>query len=178
MRIEKDEILIRDFSESDLPLMLKWLTDETVLEFYESRDVKFTMNTLTEHYCEELPDVYRVIFEYKNMPVGYGQAYRLSGEMFDEYEYPDDGHIVFAMDQFIGEPEYWNKGIGTSYLKLMADYLKEQQGAERILLDPHKSNPRAVRSYEKAGYKIIKSLPEHELFEGKKEDCWLMELVL
>ena len=46
----------------------------------------------------------------------YAQAYRVSGEVFDEYDYPDDGHIVFAMDQLIGEPECWNKGIGSSLL--------------------------------------------------------------
>ena len=45
--------------------------------------------------------------------------------MFDEYDYPDDGHTVFAMDQFIGEPEYWSKGIGSSFLKMMVAYLKE-----------------------------------------------------
>ena len=28
---------------------------------------------------------------------------------------------------------------------------------------------------QKAGFKIIKELPEHELHEGKKEDCVLME---
>ena len=32
-----------------------------------------------------------------------------------------------------------------------------------------------IRAYEKAGFRIIKSLPEHELHEGKMEDCWLME---
>ena len=32
-----------------------------------------------------------------------------------------------------------------------------------------------IRAYEKAGFRIIKSLPEHELYEGKMEDCWLME---
>ena len=32
-----------------------------------------------------------------------------------------------------------------------------------------------IRAYEKAGFRIIKSLPEHELLEGKMEDCWLME---
>ena len=32
--------------------------------------------------------------------------------------------------------------------------------------------------YEKAGFKIIKSLPKHEMFEGEKVDCWLMELAL
>ena len=178
MTIEKGDIRIRDFSESDLPQMLKWLTDDRVLEFYEGRDVRFTMETLAEHYMEELPDGFRVIIEYKGQPVGYGQVYRLSGDMFDEYDYPDTGHIVYATDQFIGAPGLWNKGIGASFLKMMAEYLKEQESADRIVLDPHKNNPRAIRAYEKAGFKIIKSLPEHELHEGKMEDCWLMEKVL
>ena len=37
MKIEKDEITIRDFTETDLPLMFKWLTDKRVLEYYEGR---------------------------------------------------------------------------------------------------------------------------------------------
>ena len=178
MIIEDGELLIRDFSDIDLPLMYKWLTDDRVLEYYEGRDVGFTKDSLTEHYREEIPNCFRVIFEYRNVPIGYGQAYRLSGELFDEYDYPDDGRIMYAMDQFIGEPEYWNKGIGTSFLKLMADYLKEQKAADIILLDPHKNNYRAIRAYEKAGFKIVKSLPGHELFEGRKVDCWLMVSVL
>lgn len=35
--MENGDILIRDFAESDLPLMLKWLTDKRVLEYYEGR---------------------------------------------------------------------------------------------------------------------------------------------
>ena len=27
----------------------------------------------------------------------------------------------------------------------------------------------------KAGFRIVRALPEHELHEGKMEDCWLME---
>lgn len=46
------------------------------------------------------------------------------------------------------------------------------------ILNPHQNNPRAVRAYEKAGFKILKALPEHELHEGKKQDCWLMELIV
>ena len=61
---------------------------------------------------------------------------------------------------------------------MIADFLKNEKAADIILLDPHKNNYRAIRAYEKAGFRIIKSLPEHELFEGKQEDCWLMELVL
>ena len=110
--------------------------------------------------------------------MGYGQAYRLRGELFDEYDYPDDGRTVYAMDQFIGEPEYWNRGIGTSFLEMMAAYLKGQKAADSILLDPHKDNRRAIRAYEKAGFQIVKTLPEHELFEGRRVDCWLMEAAL
>lgn len=175
MRIENDLIRIRDFTEADLPFMLKWLSDDRVLEYYEGRDVRFTMDTLSAHFLEAIPDGFRVIIEYKDQPVGYGQVYQLSGEQFDEYAYPDDGMAVFAMDQFIGEPDYWNRGIGTTFLRMMTAYLRTYRRAERVLLDPHKNNFRAIRAYEKAGFRIIKSLPEHELFEGKMEDCWLME---
>ena len=36
MIIENNEIAIRDFTETDLPLMLKWLTDDRVLDYYNS----------------------------------------------------------------------------------------------------------------------------------------------
>ena len=140
VRIENDEIRIRDFTEADLHLMLKWLTDERVLEFYERRDVMFTLDTLSAHFLEEIPDGFRVIIEYKDQPVGYGQAYKLSGEQFDEYDYPDNGLIVFAMDQFIGEPDYWNRGIGTAFLQMMIEFLKTCKKADCVLLDPHKNN--------------------------------------
>ena len=128
-----------------------------------------------EQYRKELPDGFRLIIEYRNTPVGYGQVYQLSGEQFSEYDYPDNGSIVFAADQFIGEPEYWNRGIGSSFLRMAAAYLRTRHAADVLLVDPHQNNHRAVRAYEKAGFRIIRALPEHELFEGKMEDCWLME---
>jgi len=178
MRIENESVRIRDFSERDLPFMFKWLTDDRVLKYYEGRDVRFTMDTLSAHFLKEIPNGFRVIIEYNDQPVGYGQAYQLSGKLFDEYDYPDNGMVVFAMDQFIGNPDYWNRGIGTALLQMMTTYLRIYKKANRVLLDPHKNNYRAIRAYEKAGFRIIKSLPKHELFEGRKEDCWLMEKVL
>ena len=54
MKIEKDEITIRDFTETDLPLMLKWLTDKRVLEYYEGRDVRFTSEKRFSLYGDNL----------------------------------------------------------------------------------------------------------------------------
>ena len=79
------------------------------------------------------------------------------------------------MDQFIGEPEYWSRGIGSKYVQMVLKFLKAEQNADAVILDPWKSNARAIRAYEKAGFKIIAELPEHEVHEGKKVDCYLME---
>ena len=68
--------------------------------------MKFTMETLSKTFLEEIPYGFRMIIEYKDQAVRYCQAYQLSGEMFEEYDYPDSGKVVFAMDQFIGEPDY------------------------------------------------------------------------
>ena len=179
MQIIFENIKIREFSEDDLTLMLKWLTDERVLEFYGGRDLSYTPATLKEHYEAVFENGgFRVIVEYNNKPIGYGQIYRIIDEDFEEYCYPRTEAIVYAMDQFIGEPEYWNKGIGTTYIKLVCEYLKQARKADVVILDPHKDNKRAIRAYQKCGFCIIGELLQHELFEGKKVDCWLMECKL
>ena len=174
--INKDDIRIRTLVEEDYPLLLKWLTDERVLEFYEGRDKKYAFEEIKKHFSEKWEDeVFRVIIEYQGTPIGYGQIYKMYDELYDDYNYPKSDEIVYGMDQFIGEPEYWSKGIGTKYTKMVFDFLKKERNADAVILDPHKNNPRAIRMYQKAGFRIIEDLPEHELHEGKKEDCYLME---
>ena len=177
MEIIFENFKIRELTEKDFSFMFSWLTDERVLEFYGGRDLHYSFDTLKEHYEEPFEeDGFRVILEYNNLPIGYGQIYRVVDGLYDEYCYPKIGDVVYAMDQFIGEPEYWNKGIGTKYINQICAFLQQDRKADVVILDPHKDNDRAIRSYQKCGFQIIKELPQHELFEGKKVDCWLMEL--
>ena len=174
--ITNGDIRVRSMTDDDFPLMLKWLTDERVLEFYAGRDTHYSFETLKSHYSEVWDTVYyRVILEYKGHAIGYGQIYQLNDALYEEYRYPKNGEKVFAADQFIGEPEYWSRGIGTRYMQTILDFLKTVEHADAVILDPHKENTRAIRAYEKAGFQIIDELPEHELFEGEKVDCYLME---
>ena len=53
--------------------------------------------------------------------------------------------------------------------------MTNEKGANAVILDPHADNPRAIRCYEKVGFKKIKFLPKHELHDGEKVDCYLME---
>ena len=174
--IKKENIRIRELTEEDFPLILKWLTDEKVLEYYGGRDKKYTLETIQKHYTEKWEsEVIRVIIEYNNIPIGYGQIYKMYDELYKEYQYQKNNEIVYGMDQFIGEVNYWNKGIGTKYIKIIFDFLKKEKNADSVIVDPHKNNLRAIKCYERAGFNIIKELPKHELHEGVKVDCYLME---
>lgn len=175
MELTDGDIKIRDLQAGDYPFLLKWLTNEKVLAYYGGRDIHYTMDSLKAHYEKDFDDGFRVIFEFQNIPVGYGQVYRVNGEMFGEYCYPVTDKIVYAMDQFIGKPDYWNRGIGSRFVNTMCLFLRDTQNASVVILDPRQDNPRAIRAYQKAGFQIICPLPEHEMFEGKKVDCWLME---
>ncbi len=48
--ITNEDIRIRSMTDSDYPIMLKWLTDDRVLEFYGGRDTHYNSATLKLHY--------------------------------------------------------------------------------------------------------------------------------
>lgn len=174
--IRKEELRVRSLLPKDLPFLEKWLTDDRVLEFYGGRDQKLNELDIIREYYEEDNDIAtRLIVECNDIPIGYVQVYDMIDEYYDSYHYDKKDEVVYCMDQFIGEPDYWNKGIGTRFMKMILEYLVNKKSAKAVILDPHQNNPRAVRMYEKAGFKIIKELPKHELREGIMEDCYLME---
>jgi RimJ/RimL family protein N-acetyltransferase len=55
---------------------------------------------------------------------------------------------------FIGEKHLWGHGLGTEVMKKLIRYGFEILNLNRIMLDVYESNQRAIRSYEKAGFKL------------------------
>lgn len=83
--------------------------------------------------------------------------------------------MIYGTDQFIGETDYWNKGIGKLLLKSMIEYLVGQRHADKVVMNPQTWNERAIKCYEKCGFKKVKILPKNEFHEGEYRDCWLVE---
>ena len=52
----------------------------------------------------------------------------------------------------IGEREDWGKGYGTDAMKVILRYAFQELNLRRVSLDTFEYNPRAIRSYEKAGF--------------------------
>jgi RimJ/RimL family protein N-acetyltransferase len=54
----------------------------------------------------------------------------------------------------IGERRDWGKGYGTDAMRLILRYAFDELNLHRVSLGVFEFNPRAIRSYEKAGYTV------------------------
>ncbi len=59
-----------------------------------------------------------------------------------------------GVDQFIGEPEMIGAGHGSAFIRAHADRLLAE-GTPLVFTDPDPENERAVRAYEKAGFRSL-----------------------
>lgn len=174
-----EEISIRKMEDThfDYTLMTKWLSDPEVLFYYEGRDNSFTIERIKEKYSPRIlgkESVNSCIVEFNNSPIGYVQYYYEN----DKDELGIEGYRnPYGIDVFIGETSYQNKGIGTMALKLLIEYLFKTKNADIILIDPQTWNKRAIKCYEKCGFKAVKILEKRELHEGKYKDNLIMHLV-
>ena len=164
--------------EQDYLLMSRWLTDERVLEWYEGRDNPHDLAKVREKYGLRARGEDRVVpclILRQGSPIGYIQYLALNEEE-GTITGLDDSEGAYGIDMFIGEVSLWSQGIGTTALTALVRYLFEVLGALRLTIDPIVTNHRAIRCYEKSGFKKVKVLPNHEPHEGQRRDSWLMIL--
>lgn len=173
MVYQHGQLSVRILGERDIPLLAKWLSDPAVLEFYEGRDNPFDYDKAKKVFMDSDDEETKCIIEYVHRPIGYIQFYELDEVTKRKYGFGQE--LIYGIDQFIGEVEYWNKGIGTLLVNSMTSYLIKEKRAKRVIMDPQAGNLRAIRCYEKSGFRKVSKLLAHELHEGVYQDCWLME---
>nr|WP_255294979.1 GNAT family N-acetyltransferase [Bacillus sp. AFS041924] len=175
MIFQNNKVIIRQLLESDVPLLSKWLSDPKVLQYYEGRDNPFSDEKVRNIFFTKDPSIQMCIAMYENIEIGYIQFYKLDGDSKSEYGYKDSSELIYGMDQFIGEVDFWNRGIGSLLVSSTVNYLVSNQNAKKVVVDPQTWNERAIKCYEKCGFKKIRLLPKHELHEGELRDCIVME---
>lgn len=174
--IKSGDIAIRPMLDTaeDYQLMTKWLSDPRIYKFIHGKPKDLAW--VKKKYGPRIREKERVnscFIEFKNLPIGYIQYFNIKPYEKD-YEMKNT-QDVWAIDMWIGEPDFWEKGIGSKSLKLLVDFIFNNLKAEKIIIDPHVNNPRAIRVYEKVGFKKVKILKKHEAYKDTKVDAWLME---
>lgn len=77
----------------------------------------------------------------------------------------------------IGERDFWSKGYGTDMMKVCLRYAFEELCVHRVSLGLHEYNPRALRSYEKAGFRLEGRTRKDIRREGQRFDTLWMGIL-
>ena len=136
----------RPLTPDDFPLLLEWLSREHVRQWWDAGED--TPEKVARNYGEEEEGLKRFILveaeESGEKPIGY----------FQHYHVPD-GSI--GIDQFIGEEDYINRGVGTKAIRMFVEMIMREHEPASIILDPSPENKRAIRCYEKVGFRYYET---------------------
>jgi aminoglycoside 6'-N-acetyltransferase len=133
-------------SAADLPLVRRWLKAPHVAQWWGDPEQQFAL------VSEDLdhPSMDQFIVAADDHPFAYLQCY-------DPTAWPNNGFGVQpngtrGIDQFIGEPDMIDRGHGSALVRNFTDNLLTA-GTPCVVTDPDPANMRAVRAYEKAGFR-------------------------
>lgn len=107
-------------------------------------------------------------------------AIEVGGELagmiqFSEELTPDYRHA--GIDLFLGAA-FQGRGIGPEAIRLVARHLFDERGHHRLTIDPAVENERAIRAYEKVGFRRVGVMRQYERGrDGIWRDGLLMDLL-
>lgn len=77
----------------------------------------------------------------------------------------------------IGDADFRGKGYGTEAMRLLLQYAFEELNLHRVNLSVFEFNKRAIRSYEKCGFKYEGIMREFIYKDDKRWDLWNMGIL-
>ena len=138
-------MVLRPIRASDIPTLFRWRHDPEVIQWWDEPPASEA--ELAEEELE--PDVnpcWRFIIAVDGRDIGYIQYWHPYADT--EYDWSA------GVDIHIGAPEDRDRGLGTTAVRTMLDYLFEVKRVHRVTIDPDVRNARAIRAYQKAGFRL------------------------
>ena len=154
-------VTLRLMTEADIPMLYEWLQRPHIVQWWggEAERPKSLAET-RENYLPRVLAEERVtpyIAMLDGRPIGYAQSYIAmdSGDGWWE-DVTDPG--VRGIDQSLAEKTDLGRGLGTQMVKALCERLFEDPAVTRIQTDPDPTNARAIRCYEKAGFRVLREI--------------------
>lgn len=149
-----DPIHFRRISEGDLPMLSEWLRRPHVAAWW---DVQTSLEAVRTKYLPRLAEdstVVPYIAFQADEPIGYIQSY-VAACCGDGW-WPDitDTGVV-GIDQFLADGAKLGQGLGSAMAAAFVKILLADPGVTLIQTDPSPGNARAIRCYEKAGFREV-----------------------
>jgi RimJ/RimL family protein N-acetyltransferase len=145
----------KPLQESDLNLLCHWFSEPHVKEWWNDH---LTDDEIKSKYKKRIGDtiVAPFIAYLDDRPIGFIQYYQ--ADKVGEGWWPDEVEGTIGIDQFIGEGDLINLGIGTKMIRAFIDDLFCSPDVKKIITDVDPKNLRAIRCYEKVGFEFVKEI--------------------
>jgi RimJ/RimL family protein N-acetyltransferase len=98
---------------------------------------------------------YFVLFD--GTPGGYIQSYVAMGSGDGWWE-NEQNPGVRGIDQFLADSNQLGRGLGTAMVRAFVEQLFADPSVTRVQTDPSPENGRAIRCYEKAGFRVTREV--------------------
>jgi len=159
-----DEICLRSIRNTDSEFLYKAINDPELIRYsapfkpvHELEHLKWLGNILADETKRFF------IIESNSVPVGYTQ-------LIDIHPIHRSAEITIRFF----EEKYCGKGIGTKALTVLCEHSFKDLGLMRVWLRVFESNVRAIRAYEKAGFKEEGIMRKAVYINGQQIDVILM----
>lgn len=151
------EFSFTPLTTADIPMLHQWMTRPHWIEWW---GLPGPLHEIEAEYGAYIADTARVqpyIAWVDGRRLGYIQSYVAmnSGGGWWEDE-TDPG--VRGIDQSIADGADLNRGLGTGMVKAFVRKLFADPQVTRIQTDPDPRNARAIRCYEKAGFRAVREV--------------------
>ncbi len=145
-------------TEEHKEIILKWFQEEHVKAFFYADGLKSTLNNL-DLFCEGIDNngrytFYHWIAFYDDIPFAFIMTSPLKGPYDSEDDYDKwyrEGKKTVTLDLLIGNKAFLGKGL--AHLMIQQFILSQYSDADFFIIDPELANTKAIRVYEKAGFK-------------------------
>ena len=138
----------RPVTPDDLQMIAGWLAEPHVAKWWDDPDEHIA--AIREHI--DSISVEPLIIELDGRPIGYLQSY--DPHLEDDHPYQDQPFGTLGIDLSIGVPDLVGIGHGSAIVRQFVEELFAE-GTPRVIIDPDPANLRAIRAYERAGFKAF-----------------------
>ena len=158
-----NEVVLRPLTPNDREALYEVLNDPSVAAIWDTRGPDTSVDELLAGDSHWTVWAIEVDGEF---------AGSIQAAENDDDDYRSAGIDIFMSSRFQG------RGLGTDAVRTLARYLVRERGHHRLTIDPVADNVRAIRTYEKVGFKPVGVMRRYERGrDGTFHDGLLMDML-